>query len=166
MTAPKRTPFQIEADRRELTRLYLRGVLQKDIAAQLGVTQQMISLDLKTIRKQWQRDTAFDLDEAKAKELARIDELERTYWEAFERSKATKERRRSGRRESGDWAEIDTEDMVGNPAFLAGVLSCIAKRCELLGLDAPTKQEINSRVGHIFRVIYDTEPPALTEGRT
>jgi hypothetical protein len=31
------------------------------------------------------------------------------------------------------------EGQAGNPAFLAGVLTCIERRCSILGLDAPKR---------------------------
>jgi hypothetical protein len=36
---------------------------------------------------------------------------------------------------------MEREQRDGNPAFLAGVMSCIERRCKLLGLDAPVKQQ-------------------------
>ena len=168
MAAPKRTPFQIEHDRRETASLYLQGMFQKDIAECLNVSQQQVSYDLAVIRKQWRKDTAFDLDEAKRKELARIDELERVYWDAFERSQGMREKTRTGRREGvGDgegtqgWAQIEREEMAGAPGFLAGVMSCIKKRCELLGLDAPSQHELSGPSGGPVAFDYSVRSPLV-----
>lgn len=37
---------------------------------------------------------------------------------------------------------LTTERRDGNPAFLAGVLACIDRRCRLLGLDEPQAVEV------------------------
>lgn len=120
MAAPRRTKFQIEDNRRDITRLYLRGKIQPEIAELLGISRAMVAYDLKAIQEQWRGDTVRDLDADKAWELAKIDELERTYWAIWESSRETRD---------------------GNPAYLGGVLKCIQRRAKLLGLDAPAKRE-------------------------
>jgi hypothetical protein len=42
---------------------------------------------------------------------------------------------------------MEREQRDGNPAFLAGVMSCIERRCKLLGLDAPVKSELTGKDG-------------------
>jgi hypothetical protein len=42
---------------------------------------------------------------------------------------------------------MEKEQRDGNPAFLAGVMSCIERRCKLLGLDAPAKAELTGKDG-------------------
>lgn len=159
MAAPKRTDFERENDYHRITAMYLQGRTQAEIAAMLGVSQQQISLDLATVQRRWRTDTAINLDEAKQKELARIDNLERTYWDAWQHSSGEHVKTRTehlvpaldAESEGSEGEEkvekkpillkriTDTEDLVGAPAFLAGVMSCIERRCKLLGLDAPTK---------------------------
>jgi hypothetical protein len=75
MAANTRSKFQRKADYERITALYLRGWRQADIATELGLTQQQISYDLSVVQKQWQESTTMNLDEAKQKELSRIDEL-------------------------------------------------------------------------------------------
>ena len=84
MAAPKRTSFEREKDLLEISRLYLTGVTQTDIAARLGVSQQQISYDLKALQKRWLAASLAHVDDAKARELAKIDQLEREYWKAWE----------------------------------------------------------------------------------
>ena len=43
--------------------------------------------DLKIIQKAWADSAIFDYNEAVGRELARIDNLERVYWEAWDKSK-------------------------------------------------------------------------------
>lgn len=141
MAAPKRTPIQREDDLRRISELYLRGWRQVDIAAEIGISQGMVSQDLKLIQKRWRKQTAINLDEAKNKELARIDTLEREYWDAWERSKGERVRARQNlvANKTVRSATVEKEQLIGNPAFLAGVEKCIEMRCKLLGIYAPTK---------------------------
>src|SRR3990167_7535332 len=83
--------FYIEAS------LYLHGRSMEEIAQTVSAWYQeqginitlsvkAIWTDLKEIRLRWINSSLMDFDEAKGKELAKWDELERTYWEAWERS--------------------------------------------------------------------------------
>ena len=94
MAKTKRTSVERERDLEAITGLYLRGVSQSEIAAQLGVTQQQVSYDLKVVQRRWAEKTVINLDAAKQKELARIDLLEREYWQAWERSKGERSKAR------------------------------------------------------------------------
>jgi len=122
-----RSDSQKERDRREISRRYLKGELQWDIANALNIDQAIVSRELKIIQKQWQKDSIFDFNEAKQKELAKIDNLELEYWDSWQTSKA--------------------ERAAGDPRFLNGVQWCITKRCEILGFDAPTKLEHTGKDG-------------------
>ena len=128
MAANKRTRIQIEDDRREIASLYLQGKTQQAIAERLNMTRQMVGYDLKAIQRRWREDTSRNLDEDKARELAKLDELERTHWQAWEDS-------------------LEQEDKHGNPAYLRGVIDCIDRRCKLLGLDSPQKLEHSGKDG-------------------
>lgn len=150
MAAPKRSDFERENDYRRITDMYLQGKTQAEIASVIGLAQQQVSYDLAIIQRRWKTDTAINLDEAKQKELSRIDTLERTYWDAWEHSAGehTKTRTEQALGILGDDDEkklplskvtTEVETLLGVPAFLSGVMSCIERRCKLLGLDAPTK---------------------------
>lgn len=160
MAAPNRTPDQILDHRRIIAARYLRGEYQADIARDLGVSQQLISYDLKAIRAMWLQSAIRDFDAARAEELAKIDAVESEYWSAWERSKLNKE---IAVQEQNDEpivlkddkgaeqvssktrkrVSLRKEGQSGNPAYLAGILTCIDKRCQILGLDAPKRYQIN-----------------------
>ncbi|MEM7345877.1 MAG: hypothetical protein AAF485_16675, partial [Chloroflexota bacterium] len=91
---PKRTPDQRTRDRAEIAKLYLQGWYQSDIAEYINddperdytLTQQTISNDIEAIRKGWLNSSIRNFDQARAEELAKIDHLERIYWEAWTQS--------------------------------------------------------------------------------
>lgn len=164
MSGPKRTLTQRENDLERISALYLKGKRQVDIAAELGVTQQQVSYDLKTIHKRWRESTTINLDEAKHRELDRIDLLEQTYWSAWERSLDERTKTRTERNTTGggenqvsrDKASIEKETLLGIPAYLAGVERCIELRCKILGINAPQRVEHSGKDGSkiTFEVIY------------
>ncbi len=147
MAAPKRTPIQRARDRVEIARRYCHGETQIDIAAYLEVSQQQISYDLKAVQREWKDQRIKELDIHKWRELAKIDELERTYWDAWMRSQTEHVRTRSRQQTGGDiLASIERENPIGDPRFLVGVAWCIERRCKLLGLDEPLRIDITDRL--------------------
>jgi len=160
MAANKRTKVQIECDRREIARLYLRGLTQAEIARRLSedesrpytLTQQQICYDLGVIREGWRKSALFDFNAAKGQELAQIDVLEFEYWQAWERSlqeRKTVERKEVATTEGGEGKgggarqemSLYKQEMLGDPRFLSGVRWCIDRRIKLLGLDAPERAQ-------------------------
>lgn len=75
MATPKRTPTQRAHDLTRIAELYLTGKRQVDIAAELGITQQQVSYDLQEIHRRWRESTLIDINEAKHRELDRLDQL-------------------------------------------------------------------------------------------
>lgn len=136
MAAPKRSSAQIDRDRAEIARLYCQGIIQVEIAQRLDMTQQMVSYDLKAIRQAWRDSAMVDFNEARAEELAKIDTLELTYWEAWRHSCEDAETIVKKQKESGGKEMQQTlKGQAGDPRFLQGVQWCIERRCKLLGLD-------------------------------
>src|SRR5262249_44621131 len=74
---PTRPPSpEVALRRQQVAHLYFQGNLQSQMAAELGVTQATISLDLKALRMEWVQAALMDFNAAKARELAHIDTLE------------------------------------------------------------------------------------------
>lgn len=136
MRTYRRPKIQRERDLVETARLYCQGLSQAEIGERLGVSQRTISKDLREIQRRWQAACVESISQGKARELARIDELERTYWAAWFDSKRVKTSKAIKQEETRD----------GNPAYLQGVMTCIEKRCKLLGLDAPVRMDGETRV--------------------
>lgn len=146
--AQSRLKAERERDRRNISRMYLQGRLQAEIAVELNISQPTVSRDLAYIQKQWAVERLDDFVEKKNIELAKVDNLELEYWEAWKRSQKDAEMRIKKAVEAGGEtrkeAQERIEGQVGDPRFLAGVQWCINKRCEILGLDAPKKQDFTS----------------------
>lgn len=151
MATRRRKASELARDRRKIAALYLRGYKQAEIAEEIGVDISTISRDLATMQDEWRAATLMDLDEAKRRELARVDGLELEYWEAWERSceeaVKTTTKRIQGAESARDEASVQKEQRLGDPRYLAGVQWCIERRCKLLGLDAPSKSEFTGKDG-------------------
>lgn len=156
-TGPKRTKIQRKADLKIITESYLKGMTQIEIARVLAeirpyaISQQMVSNDLRHVQKQWRTDTSMALDEYKARELARLDLLEREYWQAWEKSQKPRKRHRVNYGDDQPDMSVDrkpravlldTEERIGDPRFLQGVERCIQQRCKLLGIEAPARYDL------------------------
>ncbi|MGL4622471.1 MAG: helix-turn-helix domain-containing protein [Chroococcidiopsis sp.] len=156
--APKtRTKAQVERDRIEVAKFYLQGKYQHEIASLLGISQQQVSFDLKAVQSHWRDVPGLQLTELKAQELARLDVLERTYWEAWADSKKPKETTSSNK--DGDRIKVGkrNEQRNGNPAFLRGVMDCIAMRVRILGLDVSREDSTGTLNQSVMVYLPDNE---------
>ncbi len=127
---------------------YLRGMTQAEISIHVGCTQVTVSRDLTEIRNRWLNSTLMDFNEARHQQLARLDQLEREYWVAWERSKTGNKtievetfRRAKVIQNNGEQKSPGStrrlrryENVNGDPRFLQGVKDCISERNKLLGL--------------------------------
>lgn len=156
MPGRQRDGAQIARDRRRIADLYLQGWIQADIADELHLSQPTVSRDLAALHKQWIASALVDFDAAKGSELAKIDRLEREYWRAWERSCEDAETvTQKGVEAAGQQRKEATKvvkGQSGDPRFLAGVQWCIDRRCKILGVDAPTRQEITGKDGGAVEV--------------
>lgn len=162
------TPRKMNYKKRRLrvTELYLQGWTQVKIAEEVGVTQGMVSKDLAAIREEWLQASIENIDEAKARELARIDNLEREYWEAWYRScedaetvvKKAVETDKGQRKEATQTAK----GQAGDPRFLAGIQWCIQQRCKILGIEAAAKLDLTSK-GELLQGPTIVLPAVLNE---
>ena len=134
--------------RQQIAERYLRGEYQTTIAADLGINQAQVSRDLKAMRDLWLASAIRDFDAAKAQELAKIDAVERAAWQGWEKS--TQDKEVSIQETDGTLDEktkkprmkkvsLRKEGQAGSPAFLSTILTCIERRCAILGLDAPKR---------------------------
>lgn len=102
--------------RRELVARYkLHGYTNAQIADALGVSAQLISQDMKRIRDEWKRSMTESYDQHVATEVAAYNEMEKS---------------------------ISESAMAGSLDAVALKLKIRERRAKLLGLDSPTKHEV------------------------
>jgi DNA-binding transcriptional ArsR family regulator len=181
MPRPRNEALKIAQRRAKVAEMYLKGRFQWEIADSLGIDQATVSRDLKALQKEWKESAVRDFDEAKEQELARVDNLERTYWESWERSLKEKETTRTeqstkdkgnNKDEGSTRAGILKEQRDGNPEFLKGVQWCINKRSEILwGVEMKkleeiqkALQELKDRVRTFATPTANRNPPTQRDG--
>jgi transcriptional regulator with XRE-family HTH domain len=130
MAATKRNPSQIQKDRLKITDLRLEGYTQREIAARMKMTQQMVAYDLKAIELEWEQSRGELIDRQKARELAVLNKL---YREALRNWKKSLRKANGG--------------PIGDARFLEQALKCSKDRRELMGLDAPKQMKHSGFVG-------------------
>lgn len=146
---PSTYHFTTAAERRQhVAARYLKGAMQSEIAREVGVTQSQVSLDLKALRQLWLASAVRDFDEAKAQELAKIDQIEIAAWRSFEKSLEPREITLTEGTEGGDRtptrkASVRREGSAGDPRWLQVIQKCVDTRCQILGLFAPTRFRID-----------------------
>jgi hypothetical protein len=133
----------IDQRRKDALAMYLKQKPMGVIAQQMGVSIATISKDIAAIREIWRNTNNTNYGELKERELAKVDTLELTYWNAWEaslkvKSKIVKRSTRGKRSETLEASE-EQQETYGDPRFLAGIQWCIDKRCDILGLNAPTR---------------------------
>jgi hypothetical protein len=121
--------------------LHLQGLPHRAIAKRLGVGVATVHRDLKAVHARWQDIAVQSRDAWVSKELARLTLVERAAWKAWRASQKDREVITVKKTDEGTERTVRREGQAGDPAFLRRVLDCIARRCELLGLNAPTRQE-------------------------
>src|SRR5690606_38509682 len=158
--AANRSKYEAERDRQMVAEYYLKGHSSRSIARlimdKVGdgyvVSHATISRDIRVLLKQWQKDRINDIDKDKAVELEKLDKLEQTYWEAWEKS--IQDYKKTSLKQKGttyssrpEYREQTTMEMIshGNPAYLASVERCIERRCKILGIDAPAKTDLTTK---------------------
>jgi len=137
--AKDRKPAEIERDRRNISRLYLQGKIQAQIAFELKISQPTVSRELKLLQAEWKEERVYDINEAKQKELSKLDVLELEYWEAWERSQGNAITQIQSESPMGTTKTAKQEKQFGDARFLDGVMSCIKQRCAILGVEAPKR---------------------------
>lgn len=142
MTKKKpRSVSEQERDSIMVSRLYLEGKLQAEIAYECKISQPTVSRIIKELITEWQVERVYNINESKARELAKIDRLELEYWNAWRRSQEDAVVNTKGTTSTGSIDTTRTEGQAGDPRFLDGIMKCIDRRCAILGVDAPKKIE-------------------------
>ena len=168
--AGKRNRFQLEQTRAIITKLYLKGHTMEFIVQELEretgvqISRPQVAYDIALVVQRWRKEAAGDIERAKGIELGKLNKLELEYWSPWERSCLPREITRTAKTE-GEKATISAssrkEQRDGNPAFLIGVMSCIERRCRILGIDAPVKVNVEDVTREVARTMGVEEDSAV-----
>ena len=161
----RRTDEERERDRVLIARMYVRGKSIHEMMLAINalyperpVSSKAISADLTAIRDAWLRSSLLDFNEAKAKELAGIDEAEREAWDAWERSK--EKHMRLEYEVSDDQVPFSAEKIaqvqrkkkrkiieatVGDIRYLEMIERLKKMRCDILGLFEAKRIQVDWR---------------------
>lgn len=148
VTTGSRQKMVIEYRRMIVAQKYLRGQsmgkIAQEMPAELSCTRQTVYNDIKVLRDQWRQEANLPIADLRAKELAKIDELERVAWESFEISKGDKIVSKFGTvlpAAAGSKPTVAagpirtvTKSQAGNPKWLDIIDKCVNRRCEILGI--------------------------------
>jgi hypothetical protein len=152
----KHRRLEIVRRRQQVAELYVQGWSQMAIAEHLGISQATVCDDLKRIRNDWRQSAVRDFDQARDKELAKLDRIEREAWAAWERSQKPAQSAVI----QGEGAQQPTRKTLknqnGDPRFLELAMKCIAARRAILGLDAPQRLEHTGAEGKAIAITIES----------
>ncbi len=143
--------------RQQVAKLYLSGKGQVEIGQELNLAQSTICKDLEHIRTAWRESSIRDFDAQRDLEIARLNQIEKESWAAWERSQQPAQTAVVSGAAGSQTAKRTLRHQCGNPRFLELALRCNEERRKLLGLDAPLK---------IAPVTPDSRPLTIEQRRT
>lgn len=130
-------PLLLSEMRADIAQYYVQGYSIRAIAQELNTTIEKVSRELYRIERWWNDYAIETLETHKARELGKLNALEKEYWRAWERSCTNTIRRLVYDADANDYV-VETVELTmvrdGDPRFLQGVGQCIRDRCTLLNL--------------------------------
>lgn len=141
-----------------IAEMYLvKKMTQKDIAAELGISQATVSIQIRKLKEEFKMKGMLRYRQYLNEEMFKLDTIEKEAWMAWERS-IGRSRKTVKRKDAGGNVieETETEDtLVGDPRYLTLVHSSIDKRIRLLGLDQPQEVTQSSIEGKLGKLILE-----------
>ena len=136
--APVRNRMQRMFDRTALSSMYLRGMRQVDMAKELKVSVSTIERDLSILRSQWEDASVYNFHSAKSEQLAKIDEIERAAWAAYESSRLERRKVTHFDEQVNPRTVTQRDDAgAGEAKWLDKISWCVEQRCKIMGFHAP-----------------------------
>jgi hypothetical protein len=178
-----RTDEERERDLVIIARMYVRGKSQQEMRLSLNsmypdrpLSSKVINTDLQSIRQAWLNSTLVDFNAAKSKELARLDEVEREAWNAWEKSKDKHVRIEYEVTDDQVPFSMDKiadiqrkkkhkiiEATVGDIRYLEMIERAIKMRCDIFGLFEAKKIQIDWRTEAINAGMDESTIDAVKE---
>ena len=145
-----------------VTAQYLRCVPVFKIAAAEKVTPKAIYRDLAFARKVWERQAGANMQKHIAKELAKLDEIEREAWSCHEqqKNKLYSVRKTFDVKEGATASDVSKEILKKTPqvsaTWMQVILNCMDRRAKLLRLDSDEHNHAGVMQATIIEVVVDT----------
>ena len=150
-----RSKGERQEDLNLIAELYTKGRSYREIAFEVNerhgrsITYQTVSNEIKKLLKEWEKSRNEIIDHQKFIELAKIDRLEKTYWDGYEKScqpvKKSSTKKKGSVNGPSDIEMVGSEETrVGDPRFLDGIKWCIEQRCKIFGINAPQKYDVET----------------------
>ena len=151
-----RNPLQRDKDRTREVELYLKGWSQDAIAREVGISQNVVSLDLAAVRAEWREQRREDIDEARDDLLQQVRQVKREAWDAWNRSVGKRdvtvnELVTGGEAGRKTRQQVRSNLSAGDAQHLFSVRWAIEAEAELRGLRTSGKAPI-SGTGPMFSV--------------
>lgn len=161
--------------RDKVAQFYLRGIPQHEIAELLNTPQTVVRTDIQLIHRAWRLSRNEEVSQLKWREIRKIDNLELHAWQSYELSKQIKIVKSTrikglvqvnrGTDDAPRWVhespaergQTEETSVVGDIQWMKIIMWCIAKRCEILGLDAPIKTDNAHTVKRSIEDMSDDE---------
>lgn len=128
----------IASRRVAVMRLYCAGKSMRDIGEKVGCSATTVHFDVRHCLQSFGRLTEQTTRKMIARELARLDTIEKECWEAWEKSKGESSKTRTRKKQRGNANEFEavneTTQRAGDPRYMKLILECIEKRARLLRL--------------------------------
>lgn len=145
----------------EAAKLYLQGNTYRKIGEIMGLPKSTVLDYINIAREMWRDDSIHSIELHKRQEIARLDDLISEYWQGYQRSIGTVQKRVREKKvvpkssktvgEDGQLyeggvletihAKVYEEDRAGDPRFLDGIARCMQLRSRILGIEEPLKTE-------------------------
>jgi len=136
LAAPKRNKTEIALNSAQATELYLQGFTMSDIADKLGLSIDMVKYDLAKVRQNWLEHARLDLNELKARELAKLDYLEQQLWTQWQESQKPQNKVTEEESElKGACTKSEITKLSANPKYAEMILKIVERRSKMLGYE-------------------------------
>lgn len=131
------------------TMLQVCDKMKEDYNKTISISR--VSQIIAAATEEWKKEQSKSIEEKKMVEIEKINNLEKIYTDAWQRSllaaETTISKMEPGRTPAAKKKLKEViktiRESAGDPRYLQGIQWCIEKRCELMGHDAPQKIEAN-----------------------
>lgn len=134
MYVANRTKQQRDNDLVRISKLYLQGHTQLEIANIIGVSRQQITYDIKQLYLEWKRERIDVFEERLLLELSKLDHLESEAWKAWENSKRDNLKISEKINNLGSETTETIEGQNPSKGYLEMVFKCIEMRLKILSV--------------------------------